>query len=64
MCLPEVNECPGADRVNVCLQVYSPDTGDHILTLKDSSRLRMPITGLRFISSSDSHCLLLAACEN
>ncbi|XP_056433599.1 uncharacterized protein LOC130371762 [Gadus chalcogrammus] len=43
------------------IKVYSPDTGDQILTLKDSSRLRMPITGLRFISSSDSHCLLLAA---
>ncbi|CAL8303379.1 unnamed protein product [Lota lota] len=39
-------------------ELYS---GDQILTLRDSSRPRMPVTGLRFISSSDSHCLLLAA---
>lgn len=42
------------------IKVYSPDSGDHILTLRDLSSAKMPVTGLQFISSS-SHCLLLAA---
>ncbi|KAJ3607788.1 hypothetical protein NHX12_024839 [Muraenolepis orangiensis] len=43
------------------VKVYSPDSGDQVLTLRDSSSSRMPVTGLRFISSSESRCLLLAA---
>lgn len=51
--------------LSVLLQLYDPESGDFMKTIRDSSCYfaSMPVTSIRFARSAQSNSLLLATCE-